>query len=55
MLEELVGEGYKGENGTFKSGTHEEVVRRMKNYIPEINLRATGRAAETPADAVREM
>ena len=38
MLEELVAEGYKGETGPFKSGTHEEVVRRMKNYIPEINL-----------------
>ena len=38
VLEELVAEGYKGENGTFKSGTHEEVVRRMKNYIPKINL-----------------
>ena len=38
VLEELVAEGYKGENGTFKSGTHEEVLRRMKSCIPEINL-----------------
>ena len=38
MLEESVAEGYKGENGTFKSGTHEEVLRRMKSSIPEINL-----------------
>lgn len=36
ILEEMVVAGNKGENGTFKSGTHEEVCKRMKNKIPGI-------------------
>ena len=36
ILEEMVVAGQKQENGTFKSGTHEEVCKRMKNKIPGI-------------------
>ncbi|GAU51820.1 hypothetical protein TSUD_416050 [Trifolium subterraneum] len=38
ILEEMVVAGNKGENGTFKTGTHEEVCKRMKNKIPGIAI-----------------
>ncbi|KAK7281017.1 hypothetical protein RIF29_08651 [Crotalaria pallida] len=38
ILEELVVEGNKQENGTFKTGSHEEACMRMRNRIPGITL-----------------
>ncbi|WOK92432.1 hypothetical protein Cni_G01123 [Canna indica] len=38
ILEELVVEGHRGENGTFKAGTHEEALKRMLIRVPGINL-----------------
>ncbi|XP_039690526.1 uncharacterized protein [Medicago truncatula] len=40
ILEEMVVAGNKGENGTFKTVTHEEVCKRMKNKIPGILINA---------------
>lgn len=40
ILEEMVVAGNKGENGTFKPGTHEEVCKRMRNKIPRIAINA---------------
>lgn len=36
ILEELVLAGYKGDNGTFKIGTHEEATKRMTTSIPAL-------------------
>ncbi|WOK99965.1 hypothetical protein Cni_G08677 [Canna indica] len=38
ILEELIIEGHKGENGIFKAGTHEEACKRMEARIPGIVL-----------------
>ena len=38
ILEELVLAGYKGENGTFKTGTHEEVTKKMRISIHGVDI-----------------